>query len=294
MEDQSTDTSTEVENIVEDSDTSTPAVGETPVVPENGTEIPGESGTPEAESEVKPDGEILGESETPDEKALSGKGAKKKIGKLTAKNYALQAENDRLKAASEQSKVALPKDRPKEEDFEDYAQYEDALLDYKLDKRDASRKVESDRQTSINKAQERAESFESRADVLRESNENFDDIAKSPEMLTIYDNAPHLADIIEDSKVGPEISLYLGENPDVAVDLAQMDPYSTAREIGKLEAKLSQTPKPKAVSKAPKPITPISGGGAGGEIEGDDPHGDKLTMKEWQAREDKRMARKRG
>ena len=110
-------------------------------------------------------------------------------------------------------------------------------------------------------------------------------------MLDYYDDFPTIRNLVESSEFGPEIALHLGKNRDAAINIASMPMMQAAKEIGKLEIKLSTAPKPKAVSKAPSPINPIKGGG--GNIDtGDDPNGDNLSTKEWFKREEAKTAKR--
>jgi hypothetical protein len=61
--------------------------------------------------------------------------------------------------------------------------------------------------------------------------------------------------------VGPEILYHLGQNPAEAKRIAQLSPLSQAKEIGKLEDKLSSNPPAKKTSSAPAPISPVNGKG---------------------------------
>lgn len=70
-------------------------------------------------------------------------------------------------------------------------------------------------------------------------------------------------DAIVESEVGPQILLHLADNPDVARKIGEMTVAKALREIGKLEAKLSDDKPAEAkstiaeISKAPAPIDPI-------------------------------------
>jgi len=271
------------ENIVEESETSTPESEAAEAV-----ETPETSDNSEEEAEPSKEGETEeGESDTPKEEVLSGNKAKKKIGKMTLKLKTLESENERLRAAQEKPATG-PTERPKEEDYEDYTQYEDALMDWRLDAREQIRTEKDKVKSSVNQAKERQDEFHKRADVVRESKEDFDEVAMSPDMLDLYANeGSHVAEIVEGHEKGADIAYYLGSNPELAVELAEMSPLMAATKIGEIGLKLSMKPKPKAVSKAGKPITPISGsGGSDAESDKDDPHGDNLSTKEWFAREE--------
>lgn len=71
-----------------------------------------------------------------------------------------------------------------------------------------------------------------------------------------------MAEIIKESETGPEVAYHLGKNPAEAMRLAQMSERQMAREMGKLEAKLT-APKPLA-KQPPAPVQPVNGIAAGG------------------------------
>lgn len=83
----------------------------------------------------------------------------------------------------------------------------------------------------------------------------------------IKPTAPFVAALMEADN-GDEIAHYLGKHPKEAQRIASLQPLSQVREIGKLEAKLlSQTVEPKVPSKAPAPITPLTGAAAANSSE---------------------------
>ena len=65
---------------------------------------------------------------------------------------------------------------------------------------------------------------------------------------------------IMDCENAADVAHYLGKNTEIAKKIASMPALSQVREIGKIEAKLlAEPPKAKTPSKAPAPITPLSG-----------------------------------
>lgn len=142
----------------------------------------------------------------------------------------------------------------------DEAKYSEALMDWKLDQRDAAKSINALAESEERTRQERLKNFGQRASVFRAKQADYDDIANAPEIARVYGQAPHLADIVESSEAGPEIAYYFGNNPDIAANIANMSPYNAAIEIGKLEAKVLVAPKPKNITQAPTPIQPVGGG----------------------------------
>lgn len=67
---------------------------------------------------------------------------------------------------------------------------------------------------------------------------------------------------ITDSELGPQIAYYLGKNPAEALRISKLSPMAAAREIGKIEAKVTPAEpptEPVKPSSAPKPASPVKG-----------------------------------
>ena len=269
-------TSNEVETPAEESETS--ATESDATVKDTEAENTENSDNSEEESSEssEEDETEAEESETSEDEAISGSKAKKKIGKLTKNLRTLERENERLRA--EQVVSSEPTERPKEEDYEDYSLYEDALMDWRIDQKEIKRNTAAKERSSVTEARQRSEDFEARADEFRKGAEDYNEVAMTPEMVHFYrTDGKNLVEIIEGSPKGPEIAYYLGENPEVAISLSRMSSLAAAREIGAIESKMSKTPAKKNVSKAPTPINPTAAAGSATlEVEPE-----KLTHKEW-------------
>ncbi len=102
-------------------------------------------------------------------------------------------------------------------------------------------------------------------------------------------NTPFVAAIME-AENGEDVAHYLGKNPKEAERIAKLPPLSQIREIGKLEAKLLSEPvKPKAPSKAPAPIAPLTGAAP---VVSDEPS-ESDDMKAWMRKRQKQVHGKR-
>lgn len=123
-----------------------------------------------------------------------------------------------------------------------------------------------------------------------------------PELLDIFrfHNVPgdHFVPIstpmgqaIKESEIGPEVLRYLANNKPIAASIAQMNPITAAREIGKIEAAILATPKtpPRKVTGAPTPITPVTPAGAVHEF-----NPETATMAEYIAHEREIMLARSG
>ena len=119
------------------------------------------------------------------------------------------------------------------------------LKEYQSKQREDSQKqsierVSTDWEMKIAKAEDKYEDFEEKVGKLDPRN---------PVVLAIME-----------SDIGADIAYHLGSHVDEAKKIFALSPASAIREIGKLEARLSTpTEKPKAPSKAPAPITPLTG-----------------------------------
>lgn len=100
-----------------------------------------------------------------------------------------------------------------------------------------------------------------------------------------------MAETIMESEHGPALLHYLAKNRQVSSQIARMTPLQQAREIGRLEAKLSSGPQPNKVSGAPPPAPRIDGAGVGGgTVKPDTADSDKLTDAEWMRLRNKQVA----
>lgn len=225
------------------------------------------------EPEVKTDGEALkpeaATSEKPGnrpEETVPQDKFLKKINKLTwqreeAKREAEMWRTRALQAqgiTKEQDKREVSQGKPEASKFESYEAYLEALTDWKAEQKFAERekktKEDSSKRDRVERLQQAASTFEERAEKFREKVEDFDDV--------VYDESlpvtQAMSEAILDSDIGPELLYHLGQNPKEAARIARLSPFAAAREIGKLEVKLS-TPAPKKPSNAPDPITPVGG-----------------------------------
>lgn len=114
-------------------------------------------------------------------------------------------------------------------------------------------------------AQKRQAVFQEKVQAFRATHPDFDTVTGNPTLPI----TPAMADVILDTEDPPAVAYYLGQNPSEAAAIAQMTPVQIARAIGRLEAKLSappaaseaapRQPEPKTVTRAPPPVTTLTG-----------------------------------
>lgn len=199
------------------------------------------------------------------------------------------AEDRRKRAREEQQKAAQPiapsVEPPKADQYKDANAYFDAVSTWKAQHiAFDNAKKDQERQT--------IQAFEDRAEKLRTTKSDIDIIFAAPK-----DGGPattdHMAAVIWESEIGPEIAYHLAKNPDEALRICNLTPLAQAREIGKIEAALA--PKPPAVKKpssAPEPITPVGSRTHTPTYDTTDPKSIKtMSTSEWIAAENKRRAK---
>ena len=103
-----------------------------------------------------------------------------------------------------------------------------------------------------------------------------------------------MAQTIQSSDVGPDMAYYLGSNPKEADRISRLSPFMQAKEIGKIEAKLSDNPPVKKTSSAPAPIAPVTARGSNAAAyDTTDPRSIKnMSTSEWIEAERNRQIKK--
>lgn len=221
-----------------------------------------------------------GEAEKPDEPEGGDDGAdeadkprkKSRSERLRQQNERLRAEVAQLRSgtapaagqddsAIETAVKAKIGEPPKEADFpNDWFAFERAMTAYDLDKRQVTRQIKEGAQQAH---QARVERFGELAEDYRD---NIETAAKSvPDLVEVlnkstYQPTPLIETLIlEAGEKAPLVAYYLAKNPRAASDLNAMSPLEAAREIGRIEGKVS-APKPKTATSASPPIAPLKGG----------------------------------
>lgn len=167
--------------------------------------------------------------------------------------------------------------KPSVDQFQDYADYVEALTEWKAEQkvRDvlSARDAEKAKEAESKVKQTKAEAWEARQAQTRASLPDYDEVVG----LSDLQIAPHVAETLLDSDVGPAVAYHLAKNPDLAERINAMSPLAAAREIGRLESAVAKPAAAPAntISKAPPPITPV--GTRATPVQ--DP--DKMTTDDW-------------
>ena len=201
------------------------------------------------------------------------------IGKRLARE---QRKWEREQAARQAVPVA-PKEMPSIDNFESTDAYAEALALKKAEELIAQR----DRQKE---QVEIVEAYGEREEKARDKYDDFEDVVYNPK-LRITDV---MAETIQHSDLGPDLAYWLGSNPKEAERIARLSPLMQAREIGKIEVRLSDNPPVKKTTSAPTPISPVTARSSGSPShDTTDPRSIKtMSTSDWIEAERNRQIRK--
>jgi len=204
---------------------------------------------PEQEATTAPVAEAtLSEVEKPTEapKTFSQEELDALIGKRLAREQRKWEREQAARATEAQARQTLV-DIPPIEQFNSPDEYAEVLAERKAEEL-LARREQARQQSAI------LESFHEREEEARGKYDDFEQVAYNPK-LPITDA---MAQTIQASEVGPDMAYYLGTNPKEADRISRLSPLQQAKELGKIEAKLSDNPPVKKTSSAPAPIAPVT------------------------------------
>lgn len=210
------------------------------------------------------------EKSEPTEAERQAKALQRRVDRLTRERYQLRAENDQLRT-SRQPAAADEQETLTQEDVDRRANEKAQQI--------ADTQRMNDRCNEI--AKQGAKEFKGDFDKA---------MAEVHGITPLFDRQgrpqPLMQAILETDEPH-KVLHYLGTNPDVAEELADMSPLRAARKLGQIEIDLAKKPESKP-SNAPKPLSPVKSGAAGGSP---DPAKDPEGWARWR-NEQMRGARK--
>jgi len=167
----------------------------------------------------------------------------------------LEQENAYLRNQGQpQPKAAEGPAKPEREKFANDVDYIEAIADYKAEQK-INERFQSQRQESAQEAAKREFTSAVQAHTQREAAFK----AAHPEYdEKVTDDLPiskPMAETILQSEKGPEITLYLANNPEESARISKLSYALAAKEIGKIEAKIEA--KTLKISNAPAPMKPV-------------------------------------
>lgn len=260
--------------------------------------LPATDEQPSSETEIDTASETAPASE-PDDKAAEtteekkpskGKGLQKRFQALTTEIRELKAQLAGKPAAADEKGVATPpKDEPKADqtgkpvaaNFNTYEDYVEALTDWKLEKREALRRQEAEKET-------RTQTVKTQVEAARAKHADYDQVVTND--VTV---SPAMAEMMVGSEHGAEIAYYLGKHRDEAAKIAKMSPAQAGAALARIEVKLNAEtsapaaqPKPAPTTKAPKPPKTVTG--SGGAVDAEPDPSDFSKWSKWKDRQERR------
>ncbi|WJZ48163.1 scaffolding protein [Phage DSL-LC05] len=186
-------------------------------------------------------------NETPEEKKFSQAELDSMIGKRLAREQRKWEREQQARLAERQVAQSVPKELPPVDQFESPEAYAEALA--------VKRAEEMLHQRELQKQKAAIEdSYAEREEEVRNKYDDFEQVAYNPN-LRVTDV---MAETIKSSDIGPDLAYWLGSNPKEADRISRLSPLLQAREIGKIEAKITAEPFQKKTSSAPEPIRPVT------------------------------------
>jgi hypothetical protein len=201
---------------------------------------------PEPEATAAPEPEVVAQEAQPEEKpakTFTQEDLDAMVGKRLARERRKWEREQALKAPEPQAQTptTLP-DRDVDPDA-----YAEALAARKAEELLAKREAEREQRELLMAYKEREE-------VAFEKYDDFEQV--------VYNRALPItnvmAETIQASEIGPDVAYYLGSNPKEAERISRLSPYLQAKEIGKIEVKLTDNPPVKKTTSAPPPIKPVT------------------------------------
>jgi len=156
------------------------------------------------------------------------------------------------------AQVDKPSEKPVSDNFANYDDYLEALADFKAEQKVIQ--IEENKKRAEIENQQKSEierQTERRHALLDEGESKYDDFHEVVSASKLQIAEPAYLAILE-SDISSDLVYHLAKDTAEAERISKLSPYAQAKEIGKLEDKLSAK-KPVIKSNAPPPINPVNG-----------------------------------
>lgn len=215
-----------------------------------------EEAAPAQEAEPAPEADAVGlEEEAPQPQEKPRTSMQERMDEITRARREAEREAEYWKArakAYDQPQKADPTGRPLRDAYGSDEEYQEALVDWKVDQRLSKKDAESAAQKA---GEERATSWNTKLEAARA------EFADHQAVLDSCDRHVHMhvSDALLEHEHGAKVAYELAKNPDLIDKLNGMSATQAAFEVAKIGAKFDKapeaapSPKPAAVSKAPAP-----------------------------------------
>jgi len=229
-----------------------------------------ESETVETEAEETNGSDVSEENDSEDsDKPKKKSGFKRRIDKLSAKIAERERELEYWKsvATKPSAKADEPQkstqvdlnEKPNPENFDSHAEYVEALTDWKVNQKYEAKKREEEKSRYQSEYEKTLSAHKERVDKFAKTVGDFEEVLSEVEDIQV---SAALNELIVTSENGPELIYELAKNRSELERIASLGPIAAARELGKIEARLSASANKeiKKTTTAPKPISAIGKG----------------------------------
>ncbi len=261
-----------------------------PAAPEAAADAPSVQNTGDQATPAKPE-EKPEEVETPEQAAKrEGRRFGRKLDKAYRERAEAVARSELLQKQIEELRQQTPnpakaEGEPRLEHFDyDPEKYATAKAEYA--KTQAGKELAAKQRTEAGKAEHQRlmTAWEEKVERAEDKYEDFSTVVGD-----LQPNSPFVAAIME-AENGEDIAYHLGKNPKEIHRIAKLGPLAQAKEIGRLEERFLAKPvEPKAPSKAPAPIAPLTGASP---VKSDAPS-ETDDMRDWMRKRQKQVHGKR-
>lgn len=239
--------------------------------PVNDGQVSDAPGAPEQveETDEQKNTRLIREREERSQRQL--KGVQKRFDELTRDKYAERAARERAEREADELRKRLSGNAqsqastdgpPKREDFADYDSWIEAKAEYKAAQIVERKLQEAERAAQERQAQEQLarQQQEGRRAIVQSAEKlraQFKDFDEAMDNIVDVDAPPAMERAIAMSENPAAILYALGKQPEVARQIARLDPLAQAKAIGAIEFALKS--RPPQVSQAPAPGAPVGG-----------------------------------
>jgi chromosome segregation ATPase len=153
--------------------------------------------------------------------------------------------------------------KPTPDNFETHEEYIDALTDWKIESKEKLKEQKAKESEAKSEYQKQIESYQSKVLEVKKTHDDFDDVMEDVDDIKV---SATVHQIILDSDFGPSLAYELAKNKSEFERINKLNPLAAAKEIGKIEARLtskSESKKEIKVTKAPQPLKAVGSGSKG-------------------------------
>jgi len=219
-----------------------------------------------------------------EDSSSSKNGVQNRINEITRKRRDAERQAEYWKGVAEGRKESITKKtedtpKPKEldpNDFDSDAEFIKAVA--KQTREETLREIREEKER-----EEQQRKNQTTSKILKESRTKYDDF----DQVALNTSVP-VTEAMFDAAYGDnlgEVLYFLGSNPDEASRISQLSPLQQAKEIGRIETKITSTPTPKKKeTKAPTPPSTLDGGAKNPPKKKDSEKSRAELHREWEAK----------